>query len=208
MKGQYIKNCNCLPTCSCDTTGIPSPHKGCEGMAGLHILEGNFGNVRLDGLTWAIVYSWPGPLHEGGGTAQPFIDEKATSEQRNAILQILSGQAGNPWFGAIATTLKTVLEPQFLPITFEFDKTKRKARVVIPGFLETVSTPLTLPYTDDKQRVVEQRAIVKLPTGMEYKEFEVAKTVVLKGTGPIRFDHSNTHSSLAEVEHTNEGLVA
>ena len=44
--------------------------------------------------------------------------------------------------------------------------------------------------------------------GMEYKEFYVAQSVVLKGTGPVKFDYKNTHSSLADVEHTEKGLQA
>lgn len=201
MKGRYLKNCNCIATCPCDTVGVPYPHRGCEGMAGMHILEGHFGDVRLDGLTWAVTYSWPGPLHEGNGSVQPFIDQKATEEQRNALLQILSGQAGNPWFEILASIVTTVHEPQFVPITFEFDKAKRKARVSVPGALETASGPLTVPATGDEQRV-----IVRMPRGMEYREMEVAQAVVLKGTGAIKFDHRGTHSSLAEVEHTQAGL--
>ena len=52
-----------------------------------------------------------------------------------------------------------------------------QARVVIPGVLETVSAPLTVPATGE-----EQRAILRMPDGMEYKEMEVAQSVVLKGT--------------------------
>ena len=37
---------------------------------------------------------------------------------------------------------------------------------------------------------------------------EVAQAAVLKGNGPIKFDWQNTHSSLAEVEHTDQGLIA
>jgi len=25
MKGEYVKNCNCLQSCPCDTTGNPAP---------------------------------------------------------------------------------------------------------------------------------------------------------------------------------------
>ncbi|MFQ5899303.1 MAG: DUF1326 domain-containing protein [Candidatus Methylomirabilia bacterium] len=202
MKGQYLKNCNCIATCPCDTVGVPYPHKGCEGMAGMHIVEGNFGNVRLDGLTWIATYHWPGALHEGNGSLQPFIDQKATEEQRNALLQILSGQAGNPWFQILASIVTTVHEPQFVPISFEFDKAKRRTRVVIPGALETASAPLTVPATGGEQRVV-----VRMPDGMEYREMEVAQAVVLTGSGAIKFNHKNSHSSLAEVEHTQAGLT-
>ncbi len=203
MKGPYLKNCNCIATCPCDTAGRPYPDPGCEGMSGMHILEGYFGKVRLDGLKWVAIYHWPGALHEGNGTLQPILDEKASPQQRQALLTILSGQAGDTWFEILSSIITKIHEPKFLPIEFEFDKKKRKARVAVPGFLETVSEPLTIPATGKEQRV-----ILSMPEGMEYKEMEVASCAVLKGTGSIRFDHRNTHSSLAEVEHTHKGLVA
>ena len=54
----------------------------------------------------------------------------------------------------------------------------------------------------------EQQVIVRMPGGMEYKEFQVAQSVVLKGMGAVRFDYKNTHSSLADVDHTHKGLQA
>jgi hypothetical protein len=47
-----------------------------------------------------------------------------------------------------------------------------------------------------------------MPGGFEYQEMEVAQTGVLKGTGEIKFDWSGTHSSLADVDHTAEGVAA
>ena len=203
MRGQYMKNCNCVATCPCDTIGFPYPGKGCEGMAGMHIIEGNFGKIKLDGLNWVVTYSWPGALHEGNGTVQGFIDKRANEEQRTALLTILSGKAGDAWFELLATIVTTVHEPQFVPITWQFNKKKRQARVSIAGFLETQVAPLRIPATNDEQQV-----IVRMPNGMEYKEFQVAQSVVLKGTGPVNFDYKNTHSSLADVEHTHKGLRA
>jgi hypothetical protein len=203
IKGRYLKNCNCVATCPCDTVGIPYPDKGCEGMAGMHIEEGHFDNTRLDGLSWVVMYRWPGPLHEGNGSVQAFIDHKATQEQRDALLHILSGQAGNVWFEFLASTVSKIHQPQFVPIEFEFDKKERKARVVIPEALETVSAPLVIPNTGQEHQV-----IVKMPQGMEYREMEVAQAMVLKGTAAIKFDHQNTHSSMAHVEQTHEGLRA
>ena len=203
MKGQYIKNCNCIATCPCDTIGFPHPDKGCEGMAGMHLTKGSFGDVKLNGLKWIVVYQWPGALHEGNGSVQAFIDKKATEAQRTALLTILSGKAGNAWFEILSSIVTTVYDPQFAPITWEFDKKKRKANVRVPGFLETRSAPLKIPATNDEQQVV-----VQMPGGMEYREFQVAQAVVLKMTGAIQFDHKNTHSSLAEVEHSHKGLLA
>jgi hypothetical protein len=58
---------------------------------------------------------------------------------------------------------------------------------------------LTLPNTGQEHRVT-----VRLPEGREYLEMEVAQAMVLKGTGAIRFEHRNTHSSMAEVTYTHE----
>lgn len=202
MKGRYLKNCNCIPACPCDTIGIPAPYKGCEGIGGMLIEQGDFAGVALDGLSWVAVGRWPGALHEGGGEAALFIDERASAEQRNALLTILSGKAGNAWFEFLASTFSTFHEPQFVPIEFEFDKASRRARVVVAGALETVSGPLILPNTGQEHRVT-----IRMPDGREYLEMEVAQAMLLKGTGAIRFEHRNTHSTMAEVVHTQDGIV-
>lgn len=203
MKGQYLKNCNCIASCPCDMGGFPYPEKGCIGMAGMHIVEGHFDKISLDGLNWAATYIWPGALHEGNGAMQPLIDQRATREQRDALLQILSGQNGGTFFEILASIITTMHEPQFVPISFEFDKKKRAARVSIPGFLETETGPLIIPATNDEQHVR-----VSMPNGFEYKEMEVAQSIRLKGDGPLKFEYRNTHSSLADVEHTHQGLIA
>ena len=116
---------------------------------------------------------------------------------------MLSGKAGDAWFEVLASIVTTMHEPQFVPIAWEFNKKKRTARVSVPGFLETKVAPLKIPATGDEQKV-----IVQMPDGMEYKEFQVAQSVILKGTGAVKFDFKNTHSSLADVEHTHKGLRA
>src|SRR5262245_20638959 len=98
MKGQYIKNCNCLASCPCDTIGVPAPQNFCEGVVAMNIQEGQFDGVSLKGLKWAGVVHWPGALHEGNGTMEAFVDESANEAQRNALLTILTGKAGGPIF--------------------------------------------------------------------------------------------------------------
>lgn len=202
MKGQYLKNCNCAPGCPCDFWAAPTYHK-CEGMCAMRIEAGNFGATRVDGLVWAAAYYWPGPLHEGNGTLQPYVLDRATPPQREALLTILSGKAGNAWFEVLASVVSTVLEPKFVPIQFEFDLEGRRARVAIPGELETVTEPIRNGATGDEHRIR-----VELPKGMEYFTCETAATKVLRGSGRIRFDCTASHSSLANVEHTQQGLIA
>ncbi|MFQ5998794.1 MAG: DUF1326 domain-containing protein [Candidatus Bathyarchaeia archaeon] len=202
MKGQWLKNCSCNAGCPCDFNREPTHHV-CEGMLGMQIVKGNFGDVPLDGLKWAAKYKWPGPIHEGNGTAQPFVDAKANQKQRRALLQILSGQAGGVWFEILKGVISKFEEPRFMPIDFQFDMKKRKARVTVEGALDTVTEPVKNPVTGK-----ELRAEVNLPEGIEYKRAEIANASTNKGTGTIKYNWPNGHSSMAEVDHTNKGLKA
>jgi hypothetical protein len=202
MKGQYVKNCSCAPGCPCDFWAPPTLTR-CEGMCAMKIEQGHFGATPLDDLTWAASYHWPGPLHEGNGTLQPYILDTATEAQRTALLTILSGQAGNAWFEVLASVVSTVLAPQFVPIEFSFDLEARTAAVRIPDQMETISTPILNAATGETHRIR-----VDMPAGMEYFRPEIATTKVLKGTGKIKYDCPAGHSSLANVHHTDKGLVA
>lgn len=201
LKGKWIKNCNCDPGCPCDFWARPT-HTKCEGMLAMWVEEGNFGKTKMNGVKFAAQYHWPGPLHEGNGTVLPLLDEKTTPAQREAVLQILSGKAGNPWFEVVASLVTTVLEPKVVPIHFEHDLKRRKARVMIPGVLETVTEPIRNLATGGEHRIR-----VNLPAGMEYKSAEISQATVNKGTGPIAYNWPGSHSSLAHVEHTQAGLV-
>src|SRR5437764_1323967 len=81
LSGEWIKNCNCAFGCPCDFNARPTQGY-CKGFLGMHILDGYFGDVRLDGLSFFVVVDFPGPLHEGNGTVQAIIDERATEAQR------------------------------------------------------------------------------------------------------------------------------
>ena len=82
-KRSTVKNCNCAPGCPCDFWANPTYYK-CEGMMAFHILEGNFGPTKLGGIIAGGTYYWPGPLHLGNGTFQPYVSDNASAEQREA----------------------------------------------------------------------------------------------------------------------------
>lgn len=202
MKGKHLKNCNCAFGCPCDFNAPPT-YGPCEGMTGMEIDEGHFDDVRLDGLRWACTYHWPGPLHEGNGTIQAIIDERADEAQRTAMITILSGreQVEGTFFQIISLIAPNVHQPLFLPIEFEFDLDGRTARVNVPGVFETTSEPIRNPVTGEPHRIR-----VDMPEGFEYKLAEIA-SASLKGSGEIKFDHDGCHSSMAHVTFTEAGVV-
>ncbi|MEC7540066.1 MAG: DUF1326 domain-containing protein, partial [SAR324 cluster bacterium] len=86
-----VQNCNCSYGCPCQFTALPTTGS-CEAAVGFKIQKGNYGGVSLDGLSAGMTAKWPGPIHEGNGERQLIIDEKASSEQRDALEKILSGE--------------------------------------------------------------------------------------------------------------------
>src|SRR5438067_259267 len=131
MKGEYLKNCSCVPGCPCDTHGYPGPHEFCEGVVGMNVVEGDFEGTDLGATKWAVAVHWPKALHDGNGTATVYIDESAGDAQRAALGQILSGQAGGPFFEILAAIVTTINGPHFAPIEWAFDQEARTARLAV-----------------------------------------------------------------------------
>jgi hypothetical protein len=203
LKGDWIKNCNCAFGCPCDFNARPT-HGNCQGFLGMRIERGHFDDTRLDGLSFFVVVDFPGPLHEGNGTVQAILDERATPSQREALFQILSGKnaAEGTLFHIFTLIVSKMLDPIFAPIDIEFDMDGRTARVRIPGVLESETKPIRNPVTG-----AEHRIQVLMPNGFEHRKAEVASARI-ESTGGIKFSVPEGHSSLAKVEQAPTGVAA
>jgi hypothetical protein len=203
LKGDWIKSCNCAFGCPCDFNARPT-HGKCQGFLGMRIASGHFGATKLDGLSFFVTVDFPGPLHEGNGTVQAIIDERADAQQRDALLAILSGKnsAEGTIFHIFTLIVSKMLEPIFAPIHVDFDMAGRKARVAIPGVLETETQPIRNPVTGAAHRIQ-----VVMPEGFEHRMAEVASARIAS-TGGIAFTVAEGHSSLAQVEQTPTGVAA
>ena len=95
LHGVEFENCPCAWGCPCQFGAQPT-YGRCEALMGGHIEEGNFNDTNLDGLDWAMLLSWPGPVPEGNGTQQAIIDERANPTQREALRKILHGESTTP----------------------------------------------------------------------------------------------------------------
>jgi hypothetical protein len=203
IEGEWIKNCTCAFGCPCDFNAPPTLGY-CKGLLGMRITHGHFDQVALDGLAFFVTVSFPGALHEGNGEAQPIIDERASPQQRQALLQIMSGQHSKEGtlFHIFSLIVTKMHEPVFAPVQFAFDQAGRTARLSIPGVLETEVEPIKNPVTGAPHRIR-----VVMPEGFEHIEGEVASSNI-RSTGAIPFETQATHSTLARVAQTADGVVA
>lgn len=203
LEGEWIKNCNCAFGCPCDFNAKPTQGE-CQGLLGMRITKGHFEDVRLDGLSFFVTVHFPGPLHEGNGEAQPIIDERASPEQREVLFNIMSGQNSTEGtlFHIFTLIVTKMHDPIFAPVEFQFDKEARTARLIIPGVLETEVEPIKNPVTGADHRIQ-----VVMPEGFEHIQGEIASSNI-RSTGAIRFETKGTHSTLAHVVQTPQGVAA
>jgi len=60
------------------------------------IERGKSENIKLDGLSFAVIGNAPDVMGKGGWSVGLILNERATSEQQQALTAIATGQAGGP----------------------------------------------------------------------------------------------------------------
>ena len=205
VKGTELANCNCSYGCPCQFNALPT-HGDCRAAIGYEIEEGHFGDVPLDGLRAVLLVSWPGPVHEGNGTMQVVIDERADQRQRDALLKIMTGEETDEmatmWWVYSAMS-PTKLEPIFRPIEYEVDVEARRGCFRVPDLVETVGEPIRNPITG-----AEHRARIDLTDGFEYRIAEMGSATT-RSTGAIPLPGlENTYGQFARLHLSNKGIVA
>jgi hypothetical protein len=204
IRGREFANCNCSYGCPCQFNALPT-HGHCRAAACWQIDQGVFGTVKLDGLRAVGLYAFPGPVHEGNGTMQLIVDERAGPDQREALLKIMTGQdtadMATMWW-VYAAMSPTKLEPLFKPIEFEVDIDARRARIAVPGILDSSGEPIRNPITG-----TEHRVRIDIPHGFEFRIAEIGSGRT-QATGQIKLDLTNTYGQFAHIHLSHAGVVA
>jgi len=101
LSGSYFENCSCDVVCPCLLSTkaqlTSRPTKGvCDVGLVFHIDTGSYDDIRLDGLSVALVARAPGPMADGNLSAAAYIDERADDRQTAALGAIFTGAEGGP----------------------------------------------------------------------------------------------------------------
>src|SRR5690349_23155587 len=119
MRGHLLGACSCDWGCPCSFNAKPT--KGfCEGGYVWNVVEGYYGDVKLDGLNFCWLAHSPGPLHEGNVTAQVILDKRAGEAQRNVVLKLAEGKEGGP-FAIFAAITAKFLDPVVVPFDLKIN---------------------------------------------------------------------------------------
>jgi len=203
MRGVEYGNCNCDWGCPCQFNA-PTTNGHCEGMAVGHIEEGYHGNVRLDGLNWAMIFWWPGEIAEGNGRFQAVIDERADKAQREAIGRIIHGEdaaPGSSHFQVFSTTVSEVLDPLYRPMDVAIDVEACTAKVSVPGVIESVGAPILSPFSGEPHR-----AQIHLRGGFEYEVAEIGNGNS-KTQGAIALELTNSYGQWNVIHFNQDGMI-
>jgi hypothetical protein len=203
IQGSELINCSCSYACPCQFKAPPS--KGyCEAMGAISIDKGHYGDVSLDGVKLAVVFKWPGAIHEGHGKCQPIVDERTTPAQRDAVLKIMTGQDTEPFatmFAVYASTLDQAYDPVYTRIDYEVDVDARRGRVHAEGVFDVAGEPIRNPVTGD-----EHRARIDLPQGFEYELAEIGAGSG-KSQGNIALELKDSYAQFARLHMNNQGPI-
>ena len=204
IKGPKLGACSCAYGCPCEFNGPPT-HGMCEGCEAHLIEAGWFGDVRLDGLIIGAAFRWPGAVHEGGGTVQGFIDERATQEQREALFAILGGEEQEPTtvFNIYGSTIENELDPVFAPLEFGCDFTAQTGYFKVPGVMDMTLEPIRNPVTG-----ADHFAQIVLPGGFEFKTGEMASSDFEIKDGAMAMKRSKSYGVLCYSAYGPFGIIA
>jgi hypothetical protein len=135
IEGEYFESCNCEVLCPCLLSAAQArPTEGhCDVVMAFHVDKGNYGKVDLGGLNAVAAFYTPGVMAAGNWTAALYVDERGSSEQRQALEQIMLGKAGSP-LGRFAPLIAQQMPTRAVPITFTSEGRVRK--LVIPNIAD------------------------------------------------------------------------
>src|ERR1700727_2036533 len=203
IKATEFANCNCSYGCPCQFNALPT-YGNCRYVAGFQIEQGHCGDVKLDGLRAVTMATWPGAVHEGNGTMQMVIDERADAPQRDALAKILSGQGtldmATMWW-VYAAMSPTTLRPIFTKIDLEPGVDGRSGRLEVPGVVSSKGTPIRNPVTGAQHRVR-----IDFPQSFEYRLGEIASGTS-QVTGPLAIDLKDSWGLFAHLHLSHKGRL-
>src|SRR5438552_3896735 len=203
VKATEFANCNCAYGCPCQFNALPT-NGNCHAAGAWQVEEGHFGAVRLNGLRVVGLYNFPGPVHEGNGTMQVIVDERADAKQRDALLKIMTGQETDDmatmWW-VYSAMAPNKLSPVFAPIELEVDVDARRGKIAVPGILQSLGEPIKNPVTGEEHRVR-----IDLPHGFEYRPAEIGSGTS-KASGQIKLDLKDSYGQFARLHLSNKGVV-
>lgn len=197
IKAESVESCSCRHGCNCQFEGIPNEGI-CEFIIGYDIKDGSVGNVSLNGVKAVVVAKYPNAIHEGNDHVVLYVDDKASGQQVDALVSVLSGKLGGMPWEALAGTIGKFEGPIRSPITIT--TAAERSTVNVPGEVEVQFTPLKDVVSGAEKEV----QIIYPKGGFFWNSGRIATTQTMHAKhGDFALNWPGKYACAAEVNWTN-----
>jgi hypothetical protein len=93
-----------------------------------HFDKGNINGVYVSGLTLGFVVHIPGNILKGNWRVAVYVDEKATEDQEETLLNVFTGKLGGP-VADLAQLVGEVVSVERAPITYQVEGVKGTLKI-------------------------------------------------------------------------------
>jgi len=129
VKGSYIETCSCELMCPCNLSlDHGATYDYCRVILVFNIREGSVEGTDVGGCKVALIADTPKVMTEGNWRVGVFIDDAATEDQFQRLVQVFSGQLGGPMTG-LAPLIGEMLGVERAAILVEEDGLRHSVRV-------------------------------------------------------------------------------
>ena len=116
LEGRMLEACSCDAICPCWVGQDPDGGKCLDTLA-WHFDKGNVDGIDISGLTIAVAADIPGNALQGNWKAVVFVDDRASKQQEEALLNVYTGKQGGP-VADFVKLFDTVVGVERAPIEF------------------------------------------------------------------------------------------
>jgi hypothetical protein len=129
LTGSYVETCSCDLMCPCNMSmDHGATYDFCRVTLVFDIREGQVDGTDIAGLKVAAIADTPKVMTEGNWRLGVFIDERASDEQFDKLLQVFTGQLGGPMQG-LAPLVGEMLGVERAPIEVATDGVRHSVRI-------------------------------------------------------------------------------
>jgi hypothetical protein len=145
LEGEILEVCDCKVLCPC-WIGEDADNGTCDAIVAYHVDKGTIEGTDVSGLNLVLAGHIPGNILQGNWRVAVFIDETASKQQEEALLNVWTGKLGGP-VADLAKLVGEIVAVQRAPITFQVQEGQGTLKV------GAVAEAVMAPYKGPGDRV-------------------------------------------------------
>jgi hypothetical protein len=119
LEGKLLEVCSCKILCPC-WVGEDPDGGTCDGVLSWHVDKGTVNGTDVSGRTLTILTHIPGNILEGNWRVVVYVDDGASDEQMQGLLDVWTGKLGGP-VADLAQLVGEVLAVEKVPVSFDVE---------------------------------------------------------------------------------------